>query len=281
MTAKLVPGQHAFENNRTIIAYYIRGKGPPCFIVPYAWGMNSEPMRVFFKPLEKKLTLIYHDPPGTGRSGPPPRDRDLGMNRVVDDLLALQNRLEIPRAIFLGHSGGSAVALAFALRHPDRVSSLIIVGSGGVIPDVLSSPAVRDAATESLGRRDEDSFRRLQAGILGPEIRTKSGKATMGRAMKHSFGFNIDRAAYNFMELREWDVRDSVGGLPVRTLILAGKLDRLTPPQLSRELKKGIKGSKLVVFKKSGHFPFLDEPREFFKAVTDFLDEKESAHRRP
>ena len=273
MSAKLSQGQHAFENDRTIIAYYVRGRGPPCFVVPYAWGMNSEPMRVFFKPLEKRHALVYHDPPGTGRSGPPARERDLGMSRVVNDLLALQNRLEIPRTAILGHSGGSAVALSFALRYPERVNSLILVGSGAVIPDVLREKDIGEAAVEALGTRDEDSFRRLQSSILGPEIRTKRGRLTMGRAMKNSIAFNIDRAAYNFMELREWDVRGAIGELGVRTLILAGKLDKLTPPQLSRELHKGIRGSKLVIFKESGHFPFLDEPDKFFPLVDGFLRE--------
>ena len=65
----------------------------------------------------------------------------------------------------------------------------------------------------------------------------------------------------------------------MKTLIMAGGLDKLTPPQLSRELHRDIKGARLVIFKKSGHFPFLDERKDFFKVVTDFLSEKEVGRR--
>ncbi len=96
--------------------------------------------------------------------------------------------------------------------------------------------------------------------------------------MKFSLHFNIDRAAYNFSEMKEWDVRHELGGLDVRALIMAGAHDRPTPPRLARELHKRIKGSKLVMFNRSGHFPFLDEPEKFKDAVLGFLEAGQRMH---
>ncbi len=267
----LVPGQHAFETNRTIVAYFVRGKGPPCFIAPYPWGMNSEPIRSFFKPLERRFTMIYHDPPGTGRSGPPIKDSDLGIMRVVTDMFALQNRLGISKAVFMGHSGGSACAIVYALRYPNRVSSLILIGSGTKLPEVLRSKEVGNAIAIALEERNDENFRRVQARLLGPEIRTRQGKLAMGRAMKSSIHFSIERAAFNLNELGNWNVRKELGKLAVRTLIIAGKYDKLTPLKLAKGLHRGIKDSELVIFEKSGHFPFLDEPKIFFDTITRFL----------
>ncbi len=217
------------------------------------------------------MTMIYHDPPGTGRSSPPLVESDLGMERVVSDLFALQTRLEIDTATFLGHSGGSACALAHALRYPERVSNLILIGSGARLPDFRKVRGVGEALAESLRERNEKNFRRFLAAFLGPEIRTRRGKLAMGNAMKHSLQFSIDRAAYNFREMMEWDVREEIRSLLVSTLIISGEHDQATPTKLARELHKGIKGSKLVVFDKCGHFPFLDEPERFRKTVIGFL----------
>ncbi len=271
LDTRLVPGQHAFETDRTIVAYFVRGKGPPCFVAPYPWGMNSEPIRSFFRPLEKRLTMIYHDPPGSGRSGPPARESDLGLMRVVTDMFALQNRLGIPKAVFMGHSGGSACALVYALRYPARVNSLILIGSGSKLPDVLKSKEVGDVVAIALEERNDENFRRVQARLLGPEIRTRQGKLAMGRAMKSSIQFSIERAAYNLNELGNWNVRQDLGKLAVRTLIIGGKHDKLTPPKFAKGLHRGIKDSELVIFDDSGHFPFLDEPKKFFDTVTKFL----------
>ena len=268
---QLVNGQFAFESNRTIIAYYIRGQGPPCFVAPYPWGLNSEPIRSFFRPLERHLTLVYHDPPGSGRSGPPMQESDLGFERVVSDMFSIQTRLDVREATFIGHSGGAACALAYALRYPERVSSLVLIGAGAVIPDVLRSKEVGESMAGALSQRNEESFRRFLAAFLGPEIRSSKGRLAMGRAMKSSLHFNIDRAAHNFAEMRDWDVRGDLGKVVAKTLILAGKHDGPTPPKLARELHKAIKGSRLVIFEKSGHFPFLDEPTKFSDALLGFL----------
>ncbi len=272
---QLVNGQFAFESSGTIIAYYIRGRGPPCFVAPYPWGLNSEPIRSFFRPLERHLTLVYHDPPGSGRSGPPMQDSDLGFERVVSDMFSIQTRLDVREAAFIGHSGGAACALAYALRYPERVGSLVLIGVGAVIPDVLRSKEVGESMAGALHQRNEESFRRFLAAFLGPEIRTSKGKLAMGRAMKSSLHFSIDRAAYNFAEMRDWDVRRDLGRVVAKTLILAGKHDRPTPPKLARDMHKAIKGSRVVIFEKSGHFPFLDEPRKFFGVVLKFLSIKQ------
>lgn len=271
MDAPLDPGQYAFETGGTIIAYYIRGQGPPCFVSPYPWGLNSEPIRSFLRPLERNLTMIYHDPPGTGRSGPPMNEDDLGLDRVVSDLFSLQTRLEIDQPVFLGHSGGSACALTYSLRYPERVDDLVLVGSGARLPDIMKTHGVGEALAASLRERNEESFRRFLAVFLGPEIRTRRGKLGMGKAMKSSLQFSIDRAAYNFSEMRDWDVRGKLDTLAARTLILAGRYDKATPPKLARDLHRRIKGSKLMVFGRSGHFPFLDEPEKFKREVLRFI----------
>jgi len=271
MDDPLDPGQYAFETGGTIIAYYIRGQGPPCFVSPYPWGLNSEPIRSFLRPLERNLTMIYHDPPGTGRSGPPMQEDDLGLERVVSDLFALQTRLGTGPAPLLGHSGGSACALTYSLHYPERVSDLVLIGSGARLPDMLKIRDIGEAMGASLRERNEESFRRFLAVFLGPEIRTKRGKLAMGKAMKSSLQFSIDRAAFNFSEMRAWNVRGELGNLEACTLIMAGKHDKATPSKLARDLHKKIKGSKLVIFDKSGHFPFLDEPEKFRRAVLEFL----------
>jgi len=198
-------------------------------------------------------------------------ESDLGLDRIVSDLFALQSRLGIARAAFLGHSSGSASALVYALKYPDRVADLVLVGAGALFPDVLKSPEISAVIDPKTREKDEERFTRFVAYLLGPEIRTRRGKLAMGRAMEDSMGLNINRAAFNFNEMRTWDVRDDIGDVRARTLILAGKHDKLTPLKWAKEMRKSIPDCTLVTFENSGHFPFLDEPERFRRVVLDFL----------
>lgn len=68
------------------------------------------------------------------------------------------------------------------------------------------------------------------------------------------------------------DYAERLGLVQAPTLIVAGRHDPEAPPPCSRHLQAGIAGAQLVTFKRSGHFPFIEEPKLFTKTVAAFLN---------
>jgi pimeloyl-ACP methyl ester carboxylesterase len=67
------------------------------------------------------------------------------------------------------------------------------------------------------------------------------------------------------------DFSARLGEVQAPTLVLVGRLDRQTPPACSQQLAAGIPHGRLVVFERSGHYPFVEEPEAFGQVVGDFL----------
>jgi pimeloyl-ACP methyl ester carboxylesterase len=70
---------------------------------------------------------------------------------------------------------------------------------------------------------------------------------------------------------RRFLVRDKLDTIRVPTLVLVGRHDFICSPMQARIIHDGIRGSRLAVFEKSGHFPWIEEPELFFSTVTNFL----------
>jgi proline iminopeptidase len=68
-----------------------------------------------------------------------------------------------------------------------------------------------------------------------------------------------------------YNVTARLGEIAVPTLITVGRDDFITPPSRAEIMHAGIPGSELVIFERSGHYPFVEEPEAFFAAAHDFL----------
>jgi pimeloyl-ACP methyl ester carboxylesterase len=71
--------------------------------------------------------------------------------------------------------------------------------------------------------------------------------------------------------VRNYDFKDEVQNIKTPVLICVGKYDLQTPLIMSQELNNKIKGSKIKVFEKSGHSPFIEENKEFLDTINTFL----------
>jgi pimeloyl-ACP methyl ester carboxylesterase len=69
-------------------------------------------------------------------------------------------------------------------------------------------------------------------------------------------------------------VRDKLNTIHIPTLVLVGRHDFICSTVQAQIIHEGIRGSKLAVFEKSGHLPWLEEPDLFFSTVTNFLKGK-------
>ena len=73
-----------------------------------------------------------------------------------------------------------------------------------------------------------------------------------------------------FRRMENFDMHEQLSSITCPTLIIHGKGDAV-PVEAVQKIHTRIKNSRLVILEKSGHFPFIESPAEFFKAISDFL----------
>jgi proline iminopeptidase len=111
--------------------------------------------------LAERLTLLYLDHRGNGRSGRPPLDT-ITMEQLADDAATLAGHLDLDHVMVIGHSYGGFVAQELALRHPELVSALMLVdttpGQRGVTedPDADQGPPPPPELAEAMSVLPDD-----------------------------------------------------------------------------------------------------------------------------
>jgi 3-oxoadipate enol-lactonase len=224
--------------------------------------------RLAFAPKYRTLAL---DNRGAGRS-----DKPVGPYSLIDmadDVVAVMDAANVERAHIMGASMGGAVAQVLALRHPERVRSLILCCTAcrheqwrrdllTEWADLALRKGMGDVAKQGLrwmvGPR---SFRRFwpALGLFGPFV--------LG-APAHAFAAQV-AAILSFDDSFALGLRD----IDVPTQIIVGSQDILTPLADSEELAERIAGSQLTVISGAAHGVMIEHAFAYNKIVTDFLSQ--------
>ena len=219
--------------------YYIeKGDGDP-FILLHGNGENCE----YFKGQINVFAERYHvyaiDTRGHGKT--PRGDKPFTIRQFADDLLCFMNGHRIEKAHLLGFSDGANVAMVFAMQHPERVDRLILNGAN------LNASGVK---------------RRVQIPIeIGYRI------ARCFSAKSESAGRNAEMLG---LMVNEPDVSPAeLAGIRAKTLVIAGTRDIIKEVH-TRLIAEAIPDAKFV-FVKGNHFIANRNPRDFNRAVLDFL----------
>jgi pimeloyl-ACP methyl ester carboxylesterase len=166
------------------------------------------------------------------------------------------------RPAVCGHSMGGAVALTLALKHPDAVSALVLIGTGaklGVLPEILSG--LENEPLETVEAR----ITPLSFYTLGLDVARKARSA---------LSLSNPRIFLNdYLACGEFDLRGRLTSLSTNTLILCGENDQMTPPRWSHYLNDHIAPSRAFFVRESGHMLPLEKPDLSGRLIQDFLSE--------
>jgi proline iminopeptidase len=246
--------------NGTELAYVVVGDGVPCLAMHGGLGVDHTQFREWLDPLGDVLRLVYYDHRANGRSGRA-LPETITLDQLVADADGLRSHLGLGRAAVQGHSVGGCLALEYALRHPERVSHSLLVGTTAAwdyLPELGAELARRDTGPEVVNALFSEpatdaalAARELALAPLGfhrkaAEFAERVFRHTRWSALGWARGretlFGFDRVA-------------RLAKVDVPTLILTGGHDFFCPPAQAERLHRGIRGSERVIFGESGHYP--------------------------
>lgn len=260
------------------IAYATAGKGAPLVKVAnwfthLEFDWESPVWRHVMEGLAEHRQLIRYDLRGTGLSE---RDvTDISFEHFVTDLAAVVDALGLERFPLFGLSQGGAVAIAYAVRNPQRVSHLVLLGSyaRGAAQRSKDGPQLvemrRSVIRQGWGS-DDPSYRQMFGLQLLPEG-TPEQLRWFGELERISAPpENADRI---YAAVTSADVRELLPRVTIPTLVLHCRGDRLVPFEMGCELAARIPGARFVALESNNHLILEHEPATevFFNEVAAFL----------
>ena len=265
------------------LAYSIVGRGPP--LVKSANWLNHLELdwelplyRHLLLRLAKDNTLIRYDARGNGLS-----DWDaseVSLDAWVSDLEAVVDAAALSRVPLFGFSQGCAVSIAYAVRHPERVSRLILLGGFATgrlkRPSTTAADRERYNATTTLMRlgwtAEDPTFRQLLTSQLAPTATSEQSRA-FNELQRRST--SPDCAVRYYETVSNFDIRELLPRVAVPTLILHARDDMMVPIEESRQMAANIVGAKFVSLPGKNHLLLENDPGvpQFFEEMSAFLSQ--------
>lgn len=230
--------------------------------------------------------LIMLDLRGTGQSAIPEDTATYRSDRLINDVDALREHLDLHRMDLLAHSAGANLAALYVGGHPERVSklalitpSIMAVGIEITGDDRLATAQLRQdqpwfaaafTALEAIvaGKATDDTWQAVTPFFYGrwddvaqahqaAEDRQRNKEAAAAFAAEGAFDPDATRTALARF------------GRPV--LLLAGEVDLAAPPRVMAEFAGLFPNAKFVIQPGAGHFPWLDDAERFVATTAAFL----------
>jgi proline iminopeptidase len=219
------------------------------------------------------LAVVTYDQRGVGESTPPPADpSNYGLTDYVEDLEAVRRAVGAGQVHLLGHSWGGIVAMHYATVHPQRVRSLILVGSGSPTWGGMMAAGARIGQRVRALQRDgvlPDPLppgAQFMAFFSDPTFPVKHPDENAMRTEFHPTVNQLTLAA-----IERFDLTAEVGQLQHRVLVLSGEDDPAGMP-LVEETPAALRSADVetILLERCGHF-WHECPDQFYPPVRTFL----------
>ena len=232
--------------------YEIRGQGEPLLFI---LGMGMELSYFSENPdaeVDQKYKVILFDNRGAGRTDK--TDKPYSIEMMAEDTVGLMDALGIKHAHIIGSSMGSRIAQVIAVKHPERVKSLVLHVAGAHFPFSMY----------------------LMTGVMLriPDSRKKM-LDDMGFLFQQKYPPTPESLIRQLNAVRNFDGRRSLKQIKAPTLIVNGTKDQLNPRKLTEELARGIPGAKLILVD-GDHMFSVEKPDLLVKPMLKFLAEVDS-----
>jgi pimeloyl-ACP methyl ester carboxylesterase len=260
------------------------GQGAPALVLLHGLGSSTVSWDDVAGALASRHRVISLDRPGFGLTSRPMRGEwsgasPYGADAQADLIVGLLDTLNVRQAILVGHSAGGTIAAVTALKHPDRVRALVLVDAaiyqGGGAPawtrPLLATPQMRWygplLVRYIFGQRGD---RLIASAWYDPAGITPERLAAYRRPLQVA---NWDRAFWEVtLANRPLNLPARLDELKLPALVITGDRDTWVDTELSLRLAGELPQAELAVIPQCGHVPQEEQPAEFLKAITPFLE---------
>ena len=249
--------------------YLRRGEGEPLLLIMGMSGTHLSWGDPFLDELARDFEVITYDHRGVGRSSRV--DGPFTLVELADDAAALLGELGIERAHVTGVSMGGMVAQELALRHPERVRTLVIGCSyAGGEGSALTGPATAQRLAEGWFSGDQE--RALRTGW---EINVSRAFARRSdeyeRWKEHVLALRVPLAVIQLQlqAIAPHDTSARLGEISVPTLVVHGTEDEMLPAANSRVIASRIPGARLEELEGVGHLFWWEQPERSAELIRE------------
>lgn len=224
--------------------------------------------------------MVTFDQRGVGRSSAPALEpSSFTFDKYIEDIESIRKSLGLESFHLLGHSWGGILALRYATVHPDRVRSLILIGSG---------PITHQGLVRFLAKIRARVIELMQAGVIDRKLERHSdifpaylSNPRFKPSVELLTDLNEPVQNLTFEAIAGYDLTNDLAGLKKRVLMLWG-MDDPIGLDIAEEIKAALPAAEvtLIRIEGCGHF-WQEKPEGFMKGIREFLSSSSSARKDP
>jgi len=271
--------------NGTRLFVHVEGSGEPIVVVHGGPVLDQGYLVGPLRPLGTDHELVFYDQRLSGRSEGSVDSASVTLASFVDDLEGIRRELGLGRIHLLGHSWGGLLAMEYALAHPDRLRSLVLVSpmppSVGLWQQEQAAVAASLAPEDTAGMgglRASGAFRAGDPAAIEQRLRLSFRSQLADPTLASSLRFHIEpdygersrQFGYLLPELMTYDLTGRLPGLRVPTLVVYGAAETAAA-RTADTLRALISDVRVEAIPGAGHFSFLERPDAFLGVARDFL----------
>lgn len=279
----------SIKTERGYLHYYVTGKGKPIVHLQGGPGFSSYYMRGIADSLPGYQNILI-DYQGTGRSQYQPADSSwVNIDNIIDDVELVRKKLNIGSWTALGHSYGGMFALHYAVKFPKYVNKVITVGGAGtnnrfqiyfsdnLHAKLTEAELLRDnqLMQDTTGSDKDNFYEGTLLHMPGYFYDRKKIDAFMNsfpdEEMKRLMNPDFMSAYTSSPDFMKYDIGSKVYALELPVRLIQGRQDPVgeAVPVLINERSKN---SKLYFVEQTSHFPWIEQPQDFFKILLEYLE---------
>ncbi len=218
----------------------------PPLIILHGWRQSIQVMRPLGELLADQADVHLIDLPGFGGSAAP--EETWGTADFAKAVLSYLDQSKLSSCDFLGHSFGGKTSMKIAATHPERVRSLILIGSSGI------------PGHPNFQRRLKIKAIRALRSVLRI-LQNKAGIKLYDQWFIPRFASPDYKTAGNlrntFVKIVNEDLSAELASVTARALLIWGELDTETPPEMGQRISNLIQRSRFIVLDGKDHYPFI------------------------
>jgi proline iminopeptidase len=271
------------------------GRGTPMIVLHGGPDFDISYLLPELDRLSDRFHLIYYDQRGRGRSADSVNPEDVTLESEMVDLDEVREHFHLDKVVLLGHSWGTVLALEYALRHPERVSRLVLMDPAPAsVADinrfrqerVEKWPALMElrkaiSDTTAYKEADPDAVVAYYRVHFKPALARSEDYEKLILRMETRFieqgkeGILKSRAVEDRLVNETWaspkgyDLHPKLKGLNIPALVITGDHDFF--PFAAEHIAQAIPDARLVRLKDCGHFPYLECPAALREQLDAFF----------